>query len=402
LIRFFLYDAATLNPTIAHEGDPMPIRRLLLVVSLLVLARPALAADDPEGLLSDIEIHAFVSQGFIKTTENNYLVPRSKRGSFDLTEVGINFTKAITDRLRLGVQFFGGGLVTTGAYNAKTDWFYLDYRWRDWLGVRAGRVKLPFGLYNEVNDVDSARLPILLPQSTYPVANRNFLLAQTGFELYGYHGFDALGALEYRLYGGTILFDLTSPPNPLFSIKDADFAYLAGGRLMWETPIEGLRAGGSLQALRLDAQLQGVMNPKELETAEIPVILWMTSIEYSAHDWLLAAEYGRWHSETKTSNPAWVPATKPQTNERYYAMAGYRVAPWLQVGTYYAGYYVHYTIRDGAQNQQHDVAGTLRFDITPNWLIKLEAHYMHDTAALGAGTFPPNWAVFLLRTTAYF
>ena len=31
------------------------------------------------------------------------------------------------------------------------------YGFADWLGMRAGRVKIPFGLYNEVNDVDSGR-----------------------------------------------------------------------------------------------------------------------------------------------------------------------------------------------------------------------------------------------------
>jgi hypothetical protein len=171
---------------------------------------------------------------------------------------------------------------------------------------------------------------------------------------------------------------------------------------MWETPIQGLRAGASVQALRLDAQLQGAAPPFEGATAEIPAVLWMTSIEYSGHDWLLAAEYGRWHSETKSSNPAWVPAQLPTTNERYYAMAAYHLLPWLQVGSYYAGYYPHYTVRSGDANQQHDVAATIRFDITPNWLLKLEGHFIHGTAGLGRGTFEPNWAMGLLKTTAYF
>jgi hypothetical protein len=381
----------------------MPIKHICPILSLLALAPPALASEaDPSETLADVEVHAFVSQGLIKTTGNNYIVPRSRRGSVDVTEVGINFTKPITDRLRVGVQFFGGGFVPSGAYNAKLDWFYLDYRWRDWLGLRAGRVKLPFGLYNEVNDVDAARLPILMPQSTYPIANRNFLLAQTGFELYGYHSFPVVGALEYRLYGGTIVFDLPNTTTPTFVIKNLDFAYLAGGRLMWETPVEGLRLGGSVQALRLDAQLQGVMNPADLETAEIPAILWMASLEYIGHNWLFAAEYSRWHTETKSSNPAFLRPTLPMTNERYYAMAGYHLLPWLQVGSYYAGYYPHYTVRSGDANQQHDVAATIRFDITPNWLLKLEGHYIHGTAELGAGRFEPNWTMFLLRTTAYF
>ena len=57
-----------------------------------------------------------------------------------------------------------------GNYRTRFDWFYLDYRFWDWLGVGAGRTKVPFGLYNESSDVDAARVPVLLPQSVYPAS----------------------------------------------------------------------------------------------------------------------------------------------------------------------------------------------------------------------------------------
>jgi hypothetical protein len=380
--------------------------RLSLVASLALLVRPALA-DEEGDLLGGIQVHGFVSQGFIKTARNDYLVANSTRGSFDLTEAAINFTKTVSDRLRLGVQLFGGGFVPTGAYNAKLDWFYLDYRWKDWLGIRAGRVKLPFGLYNEINDVDQARLPVLLPQSTYPVANRNFLLAQTGFEIYGYLQSAGAGALEYRLYGGTIVFD--AMPNPAYVVKDLDLDYLAGGRLMWETPLEGLRVGGSAQFLQIRADLQGLSGTAYTGHLELPAVLWMQSIEYAAHDWLVAAEYGRWHTKRDSTIGA-LPALPWTANERYYVMVGYRFTPWLQAGGFYAGYYPDTDNRSGRENQQHDLSGTLRFDITQNWLWKLEGHYMNGTAGLSQALNDdkPNWAassrwtVFFLKTTAYF
>ena len=77
-------------------------------------------------------------------------------------------------------------LGTLGNFNVKADWYYLDYRVRDWLGVRAGRLKIAYGLYNDVSDIDAARAPALLPSSVYPFTNREYLLAQTGGELYGY------------------------------------------------------------------------------------------------------------------------------------------------------------------------------------------------------------------------
>ena len=122
------------------------------------VAAPTRALGADELTSSPVEMHGFVSQGFIKTTNNNYLA-NSKRGSFEFTEVGINFTKSLSDRMRLGVQLFARDLGPVGDYKPQFDWFYLDYRFADWLGIRAGRTKLPFGLYNEINDIDSARVP---------------------------------------------------------------------------------------------------------------------------------------------------------------------------------------------------------------------------------------------------
>jgi hypothetical protein len=390
----------------------MPSSRLFLVAASLALSTPAWAIDPSPGeVLGDVEIHGFVSQGFIKSIRNNYLVANTENfGSFDMTEVGLNFTKAITDRMRVGVQLFGGGFLGTDKYDFKADWFYLDYRWRDWLGLRAGRVKLPFGLYNEINDIDAARVPILLPQSTYPVQNRNFLLAQTGFELYGYLGSPRMGALEYRLYGGTILLEATSNPSSPLNVRNIYAPYVAGGRLMWETPLQGLRAGGSFQVLRLDADIQAAAMPTASAHVKVPALLWIASVEYDGDVVLFASEYSRWRSEVDSNNPMVIPSTPAVTSERAYAMVAVRVAPWVQLGTYYSIYYPNAEVREGRQSRQHDVAGTLRIDLTPNWLVKLEGHYLNGTAALSSAlndnrplsTLSSRWATFLLKTTAYF
>jgi hypothetical protein len=385
----------------------MTLTRLCIpTLTLLLLVPRALAddVDDPgEGL--PVEVHAFVTQGFMKSTDNNYLV-KSERGSFAVTEVGLNVTKSLTDRLRVGIQLFGGGFVPAGHYNAKMDWFYLDYHWRDWFGLRAGRVKLPFGLYNEISDIDSARLPILLPQSTYPVANRNLLLAQTGIEVYGYLGRSVLGALEYRLYGGTIFVDV-GPSTSATPVTSIDTPYLAGGRLLWELPIEGLRVGGSLQALRLDATLRvGAMSV----VAKVPAVLWMTSLEYAHGDFFFASEYGRWDLKINSTNPALYPSSPSTVSERFYAMAGYHVLPAMQVGAYYSGLVPNVDQRHGRAAVQNDVAATLRFDLNPHWLLKLEGHFMRGTAALNAALndgvptsdLTRDWGVFFLQTTAYF
>jgi hypothetical protein len=374
-------------------------------------AGPARAADLDGGDVS-LDVHGFVSQGALLSTGNNYLA-RSKRGSFEFTEVGVNFTTQLTDRLRLGVQLFAHDLGHVGNYQATADWYYLDYRWRDWLGLRAGRIKTPFGLYNETSDIDAARVAVLLPQSVYPVSNTNYLLAHTGLEIYGYVDLRAAGALEYRLYGGTIYVDTSVAPT----LKDVDVPYVAGGRLMWETPVSGLRVGASAQALRLVFEFEP--NPTMPATPGLDVganiSLGVASAELVRRDLTVAAEFSEWRTRLDTSYFMLLPPGSKQVtvSEHAYVLATYHVRPWLWPGVYYSVLFpdeATATFNGASTDMQHDVAGTLRFDINAHWIVKLEAHYMHGTAGLDSSlndnlpldALTRNWAVFLAKTTAYF
>jgi len=385
----------------------MNSRRLL--AALLLVACPEVArAADVAIPSSDrrVEVHGFVSPGFIATTGSNYLA-KSKRGSFEFTEVGINFTVPITDKLRSGVQLFARDLGPVGNYAPRADWFYLDYRFEDYFGLRAGRVKVPFGLYNDSSDVDAARVPILLPQSVYSIRDRDFLLAQTGVEVYGRVRMGVLGALEYRLYGGTIHLDIQTQTTVNAQVANLDVPYVVGERLLWETPIEGLRAGGTLQALRIDTDIL-VPNLPPLSVG-IPAVMWVGSVEYAFHDLLLSAEYSRWIVRLESSNPTLVPPARP-ISERAYAMGSYRINDWFQPGMYYSLYYPDVNQRSGREAVQHDIAATLRFDINHHWLVKLEGHFMSGTAALTAdlndgrqpSTLDRNWGVFLAKSTVHF
>jgi hypothetical protein len=376
-------------------------------VYMLLCAEGSARAQQPGATDSvDLQLHGFVSQGFLVTTDNNYLA-ESQQGSFEFAEVGFNVTSAVTDQLRVGIQLFARDLGPIGDYQAHVDWFYLDYRWKDWLGVRAGRVKLPFGLYNDVADIDAAHSVVLLPQSIYPASNRDFLLAQTGVELYGYRDLGSSGALDYRVYGGTIFLQVSDQPGRPYDIARLTVPYVAGARLMWEPRIEGLRVGGSVQALRLESDLLFDMAAAPIEV-DVPAVLWVGSLEYTARDWMFAAEYSRWHTKLESSDPMLFPETKT-VSERGYALAAYRLTPIAQASLYYSLLYPDTEDRSGADAQQHDVAAAVRFDLNLNWLLKLEAHYMHGTAGLSnsLNSGPPDelaedWAVFLAKTTAYF
>lgn len=377
---------------------------------------PAAASAEPEEAaaaallpsLWDLEVHGFASQGFIFTLGNDFLVRDSTKGSFEYSEVGLNVTKQLTDSLAFGAQLFAQDLGPLGNHEPRVDWFHLSWRWRDWLGLRVGRLKLPYGLYNEIHDIDSARVAILLPGSVYPHQGREVLFAHTGAELYGFARAGALGAFDYRLFAGTIYWDADTlvPPGAGLEI-DFHVRYAAGLRLIWETPLEGLRVGGSVQVLRAEptAFVPGIA-PIEIinESAR-----WVASAEYVRGDLVLTAEYSRWYADQRSNQPA-ISAPIRGTSERMYAMATYRVVPWFVPGAYYGLHFPDTDARRGTPNQQHDVALMLRFDVNEHWLVKLESHYMLGAAALtnplvinpSDEPVERHWAAFLLKTTGYF
>jgi hypothetical protein len=380
------------------------------------------AREEPLAAPNPVDIHGFVSQGFIWTAENEYLA-KAKNGSPEFSEAAINFTHTPIQNLRLGFQLFVHELGPIGNYRPQLDWYYLDYRVADWFGVRFGRTKLPFGLYNEINDIDVARVPILLPQSIYPIDHREFLYAQTGGEVYGDVRLGAAGALEYRAYGGTLSPDLPNAPPPGLSITDVGIPYLYGARLFWLTPLDGLLAGFSAQATRFDGDyafdptLQALLEAEAIIPASLTyptrvkfrVARWVASLQYAAHDWDLSAEYSRWTGDFYSPFPLLLP---PHTvNERYFAMASYRVTDWFTPGAYYSVYFANVKDRDAPGEYQRDLALTTRFDLNAHWLFKVEGHLMNGTGALdnrdlneGADrdTLEQTWGMLLLKTTAYF
>jgi hypothetical protein len=378
----------------------------LAAAAVLGLRGAALRAEVTDAGPLSLEVHGFGSQGFILTTGNEYLVTDSKRGSFQLSEVGLNLSKDLTERLRFGVQAFAQNFGGAGDYTPQVDWFYLDYRWQDWFGLRAGRLKIPLGLYNEVNDIDSARVPVLLPQSVYPLQLRSLLFAQTGAEIYGFFRSAAAGALEYRLFGGTIFIDpkLVVPVGATIPLK-FNVPYAFGGRLLWETPVNGLRFGFSYLSLRLDTTAYLPMNI--VAGIENHSTAWIASAEYVCRALAFTAEYERGHTKQESILPG---NSLDGSSEAGYVMATLAATAWLQPGIYYALKYPNVDQRQGLSNKQHDGTLTLRFDINDHWLFKLEGHYMAGTTGLinplhyGPPAPDParRWGVFLAKTTVYF
>lgn len=379
-------------------------------------------------LLSKLRIHGFVSEGAFISTANDF-IGSSSRGSFKMLETGLNIVVEPIDGLRVGVQVVARSVGTLSEDTPRLDWAVIDYRLQRWLGMRAGLIKMPLGLYNEFADIDSARNAILLPQSLYPARNRDALIAHIGFGLYGNVSLGDVGALDYEALVGT----LTIPRSALtlgdnVRLDSVDTRYVLGGRLFWLTPLEGFRVGVTYMRTVIDfyftidaatTNLAIMMNlvpagyDGKIKVSQDPTSIWIASAEYITGDWLFAAEYSRWLKHQAASLPALVP-TLDEDAERFYAMVNYRLSPNVELGTYYAIIHADVNDRLGKDKKhfakrflafQRDLTATLRVDINEYWLWKLEGHFIDGAAELQPTVNPDPkryWGLFLIRTTVTF
>jgi hypothetical protein len=370
-----------------------------------------------------LDIHGFVSQGAFISTANNYL-GHSKRGSVELTEAALNASREVADRLRVGLQLFAHDVGPLGDFGLRLDWGYLDYRWRQWLGVRAGRIKLPFGLYNEVNDVPAGRLPILLPPSLYPVDQRDFLLALNGAAVYGSPIVGPAGEIDYQAFFGTIFID----PTETTSILAIDVRRVLGAQVFWRPPIEALRVGASLLNIRADFNIQ--FTPAEIEQlialgaaepgydgkAQLRLRdanYWVGSAEYAYRQWLFAAEYSRQLTHG-IAVPAMLLQDTDVDSERFYGLASYRFDDHFEAGGYYSVTHVDAGDRTGERPPfvpshrayHRDLAFTARYDVNEFWLLKAEGHYIQGTSQLilsdNPGELVEDWGLFVVQTVLSF
>jgi hypothetical protein len=394
------------------------------IVGIVVVACAARGAAAQPSL--EPEIHGFASEGAFVSTSNDY-IGKSSRGSLEMFEAGLNVTTQVDDHLRFGFQLFSRDVGDFGDATPRIDWAFVDYRWRPELGVRAGIVKMPFGLYNEFIDVDAARLPILMPQSVYQTRNRDVLISHTGFALYGNRELGSAGELDYQAFLGTLRIPRDALTLQGADLVEADTKYVTGAQVTWTPPVEGLRLGTTFVRTSIDFHLQldaantqalidaGLVPPDydgKLLIAQRPDMFGVVSAEYTTGDWLFAAEYSRWWKRQISDLPMLLP-TIHEDAERFYAMANRRLSERFEVGGYYSINHADVGDRLGHgmgfakpyYAWQRDLAATVEFDATYHWIWKLEAHFIDGTADL---TFDKNpdpdryWALVLLKTTVFF
>jgi hypothetical protein len=100
------------------------MKKLIVFMTILTLAGWAIPAAAYE--VGGVDIHGFISQGFLYSDGYNYLANDTEDGSFEYNEMGINFSRQMTDKLRIGVQFFSRDLGDAANNKITVDWAYAE------------------------------------------------------------------------------------------------------------------------------------------------------------------------------------------------------------------------------------------------------------------------------------
>jgi hypothetical protein len=197
---------------------------------------------------ADLQWHGFISQGFDFSKGNNVNGSSAdSNGSFRYQEIGLNASW----RPR-GDLLVSGQLASVRAGDATDEYLVLEYGLADYtpvqtelgrFGVRAGKLKLPIGFYNDSRDAVFTRPSILLPAMYLDNAGgRSFgYFSQVGAGVYGdaYAGdhalyIEALGFGEQKLGENADIAILRSKASGRFKIKRGALIRLAddydGGR----------------------------------------------------------------------------------------------------------------------------------------------------------------------------
>lgn len=401
-------------------------KRYLLVAFLLLLAVPAQALD-----LGMVKVNGFVSQGYLQSEDNNFLAD-SIDGTTEYNEVGLTISAQPYDKLRVGMQLLSRDLGPEGNNEIRLDWGFADYRFADFFGVRAGKVKLPYGLYNEGRDSDFLRITALLPQSIYDETRRTMLVSTQGAGLYGNIPVGVLGDFDYQFaYGETNFpddsvllegfvknFNQAVAPKPLAPLTaasdvDADNQYLYAGNLIYNTPLAGLRLAGSYVAGKTELQFNNIYGT-QVGTGEVGMKdMWVVSAEYTSSLVDLATEYTE-YKNTKKFNNVEAPGG---TSLGWYGLLALHATDTLHVYGLYDVFYADKDDRAGRafavlgqkpyMGWRKDVGVGIRYDINPSWLIKAEWHDVNGVGS-NAGLFnnvadlEKNWNYYIVKTSFNF
>jgi len=360
-----------------------------------------------ERISERIQLNGFISQGYIYSTHNDFIPQSNEYGSFEFSEMGLTFSVDVSEKLRLGFQLLARDFGRIGNHQVVLDWGFADYRFSKAFGIRVGKIKSPLGFYNEVRDTDPLFPMVVLPQSIYDEAYRPVFIAYNGIGFYGKLNI-GIGSLNYHLFAGgvnhpqdapyltqiqNLVNRALAPTEMSISPLHMDTQAFLGLRVIWNTPISGLRLGGSFDYLK--GKYDSILTIPMVDPVTIFGSLkikkfFVLSGEWTIGNFTITGEYMEFPPILYLDILGQNMLLTDETQLGWYIMGSYVFGDKLILYAYYDRYLDvkgdpdgNNAVLSGFENffgWQNDMVVGARFDINFNWTIKAEWHFIDGVA----------------------
>ena len=283
----------------------------------MVLLPGLLSLSSPEMVMAtEPQFHGYLSQAAIRSTDNPYFDDESGT-NFNFREIGLNLAWSATDQLRLAGQVLSRKAGDLEDGDPSIDFLLVDYNFLATeelsAGIRLGRVKSPYGIYNTTRDVPHGRPGIFVPQSVYFESTRGAILSSDGGNFY-LSNTNSVADFNFDLFGGKVSFDNAAVEYQIYQtdmpgkIEGGD---LGGIRLeilpkampdltvaVTTMDIQGIRyedAPVLTPAERLSAAVTLANDPSQyadfITSMKIDVFMMLYSLQYEWRDLIFTTEY---------------------------------------------------------------------------------------------------------------
>tara|TARA_R110001592_G_scaffold319188_1_gene596644 strand:+ start:677 stop:1972 length:1296 start_codon:yes stop_codon:yes gene_type:complete len=283
--------------------------------------------------IDDINWHGFLSQNFVATDENDFL-GSSSNGSFKSNEAALNASWRANESLQFSLQGLYKQIGNAKPKGTRIDYAIVDWRALDTFshgaGVRLGRLKNPYGFFNETRDVAATNMSILLAESIYIDYLSQLFHSSDGAGFYS-HNESNYGTYSFNVQvGRPILNDqitstLVGNPNTEGDISNelGGFARLAfeDGAGLWRAALSFIHFEGDFSPAASD--------PAYLTEGTITIEQLLLSLELNLDKWQFVTEIQRRNTEAKN-----ITIFNPEIFEKglgYYFQVAYSVSPAWKV-----------------------------------------------------------------------
>lgn len=363
---------------------------LLLISIVLLLCAEQLIADQSEWFQRN-NWNAFISQTAIYSNDYNFLSQSDDTVSFDLWEAGFLVSSAVKDKLTFSAQVLGRKVSDTSGNDLRVDYAFLSYPFYQTmsktLGVRIGRIRSSYGLYNETRDIPHTRTGIVMPQSIYFDMTRNSFYSADGLEFFGYRDMG-----DQRLSAQIFFSKPVADEDETGEVAALDPKNLKGdksllAKISFGSDYDGFRTSFTYYRPEYTGDVSFPIGSIEFtdDNASLYSESMVTSLEYNQLDWSLTTEYLRHKIQITIPGLSGLPGQVAKSagyEEAYYIQGIYRISEQWES-------YVRYDSSERRANRtllRHekwkDINIGSSFRPNEHWLLRAEVHYIEGISRL--------------------